>query len=157
MNANELGTYKDSDFDVRKAYLVTNIKGKHHLYSLTDNWFGKCRYYQNVWNRNYSFMDCVNDEEESCSLCREVRNSFEAYQVWRFLNLSLLIQTSRAIPLFIFHKQNWNFLRPYVRIDEAELNDLKQTDGYCAGFTDPSIRTKEEYYDLFVDGIFSWK
>lgn len=35
---------------------------------------------------------------------------------------------------------------------DAEISDLKSTGVYCAGFTDESIRAREDLYDIFVDG-----
>jgi hypothetical protein len=58
----------------------------------------------------------------------------------------------RAFPLFVWHRQNWNILRPYVKLAEQDLTDLRSAGVYVAGFTDPSVKKREELYDILVDG-----
>eukprot|EP01132_Coremiostelium_polycephalum_P004617 gene4617-5768_t len=65
--------------------------------------------------------------------------------------LASLLKVIRALPLLVFHRQNWNLLRPYVTLSDIELKDLSSTGVYCAGFTDPSIKSREDLYDLFID------
>eukprot|EP01133_Synstelium_polycarpum_P017761 gene17761-21184_t len=65
--------------------------------------------------------------------------------------LSSLQRVIRAFPLFVFHRQNWAILRPFVTVDEVELKDLASTGVYCAGFTDPTIKSRDELYDVLVD------
>ncbi|KAN0034592.1 hypothetical protein ACTFIV_001122 [Dictyostelium citrinum] len=65
--------------------------------------------------------------------------------------LSSLLKVIRALPLFVFHRQNWNILRPFVTISDLELKDLISTGVYCAGFTDSSIKSREDLYDILVD------
>ncbi|KYQ92658.1 FAM45 family protein [Tieghemostelium lacteum] len=65
--------------------------------------------------------------------------------------MSSLLKVIRAFPLLVSHRQNWNILRPYVTMSDLELKDLTTTGIYCAGFTDPSIKSHEDYYDILVD------
>ncbi|GAM19836.1 hypothetical protein SAMD00019534_030110 [Acytostelium subglobosum LB1] len=65
--------------------------------------------------------------------------------------LTSLLKVIRAIPLFVFHRQNWSLLRPFVTLDESELKDLTTAGVYVAGFTDASIKSREELYDILVD------
>ena len=54
--------------------------------------------------------------------------------------------------MFVWHRMDWNLLRPIVNMEEDELLDLKDAGSYVAGFTDPAIKLNEQYYDLLVDG-----
>jgi len=67
-------------------------------------------------------------------------------------SLPSLLKFIRALPLFVLHRQDWSLLRPFVTMEnEAEIADLKTAGVYVAGFLSPQIKTKEEFYDLFVD------
>jgi len=67
-------------------------------------------------------------------------------------SLPSLLKFIRALPLFVLHRQDWSLLRPFVTIEnEAEITDLKTTGVFVAGFLSPQIKTKEEFYDLFID------
>jgi len=65
--------------------------------------------------------------------------------------LGTLLKVIRGLPLFAWHRQSWGILRPYMSLTNTEIQDLKTAAVYCAGFTDDSIREKEELYDIFVD------
>lgn len=58
----------------------------------------------------------------------------------------------RAIPILVWHRQNWDILRPFMTLSEPELADIKAAGVYCAGFIDESARDREELYDVLVDG-----
>lgn len=59
----------------------------------------------------------------------------------------------RAVPLFVWHRSStWQQLRPLVNSESmVELAELKTSGAYIAGFTDTSVRDREDLYDLFVD------
>jgi len=65
--------------------------------------------------------------------------------------LGILLKVIRAIPLLVWHRQNWNILRPYVTLTQPEIADLTSAGVYVAGFTDPALKSKENFYDIFVD------
>jgi len=65
--------------------------------------------------------------------------------------LGLLLKLIRSFPLFVWHRQNWSILRPFMTLSDQEIADLKSVGIYCAGFKDDSIRDKEDLYDVFVD------
>lgn len=65
--------------------------------------------------------------------------------------LSILLKVIRAIPLLVWHRQNWNILRPYVTLTQPEIADMTAAGVYVAGFTDPVLKSKENLYDIFVD------
>jgi len=65
--------------------------------------------------------------------------------------LGLLLKLIRGFPLFVWHRQNWSILRPYMATSDQEIADLKSVGVYCAGFKDDSIRDREDLYDLLVD------
>jgi len=59
----------------------------------------------------------------------------------------------RATPLLVWHRNStWQSLRPLVNLESTvELADLKTSKVYIAGFTDDSVRNREDLFDLFVD------
>jgi hypothetical protein len=70
---------------------------------------------------------------------------------------------SRVAPTELVHFKTLHYTLWYnlVHIDciidvcvDAEISDLKSTGVYCVGFTDDSIRAREDLYDIFVDGEF---
>jgi len=66
--------------------------------------------------------------------------------------LSVLLRVMRGIPLLVWHRQNWNILRPYVTLSTEEIDGDLQTAGvYCAGFVDPNVKSREDLFDLLVD------
>ena len=58
----------------------------------------------------------------------------------------------RTLPLFVWHRQNWNIVYPNVDLVESELEDLATRGTYVAGFTDATVEGRSELYDLFVNG-----
>ena len=48
--------------------------------------------------------------------------------------------------------QDWKILRPQVQLTEPQIADLTATGVYVAGCTDPAIRSRDDLYDIFVDG-----
>lgn len=65
--------------------------------------------------------------------------------------LSVLLKIIRALPLFVSHRQDWDILRPFVNIDDAEIEEMKKAGVYCAGFTDNAVFSRTDLYDVFVD------
>jgi hypothetical protein len=65
--------------------------------------------------------------------------------------LVALQKVIRAIPLLVWHRQNWNILRPYVTLSQNEVSEMMASGVYVAGFTDPVLKSKENTYDLYVD------
>lgn len=65
--------------------------------------------------------------------------------------LSVLLKVIRAFPLYVSHRQDWDILRPYVNLEEQELEEMKKAGVYCAGFTDNSILSRTDLYDVYVD------
>lgn len=56
--------------------------------------------------------------------------------------------------MFVWHRQAFDVLRPYVSMNEQEISDLKSNPVYCAGFTDPQVRDRDDLYDLFLDCMY---
>ena len=59
----------------------------------------------------------------------------------------------RTLPLFVWHRQNWDIVYPQLELEETELSTLTSHGTYVAGFTDPAIEGRTDLYDLFVNGI----
>lgn len=58
----------------------------------------------------------------------------------------------RTLPLFVWHRQNWNVVYPNVDLEQPELADLCTHGTYVAGFTDASVEGRTELYDVFLNG-----
>ena len=54
----------------------------------------------------------------------------------------------------MWHRQNWSILHPYIHLEDEELEKLTANITYVAGFTDASVESKTDLYDLFVNGTF---
>eukprot|EP01097_Dermamoeba_algensis_P004397 TRINITY_DN2875_c0_g1_i1.p2 TRINITY_DN2875_c0_g1~~TRINITY_DN2875_c0_g1_i1.p2 ORF type:complete len:141 (-),score=27.67 TRINITY_DN2875_c0_g1_i1:371-793(-) len=66
-------------------------------------------------------------------------------------DLSLVLKFVRGFPLFVWHRQNWDLLRPFSQQSSSQVSELANTPVYVAGFCDPMIKTRDDLYDLFVD------
>ncbi|CAI8050713.1 DENN domain-containing protein 10 [Geodia barretti] len=53
-------------------------------------------------------------------------------------SLDSLLRTCRTIPLFVWHRQNWNVVFPQLSLEhKGEMEDLAKHSTYIAGFLDP--------------------
>ena len=66
-------------------------------------------------------------------------------------SLQNLLNVTRALPLFVVHRMNWDILYPHMDLEEEELQTLSSNATYIAGFTDSAIEGRTELYDLFVN------
>ncbi|GFO07746.1 protein fam45a-like [Plakobranchus ocellatus] len=66
-------------------------------------------------------------------------------------SLKTLLDYTRSIPAFAWHRQNWNILHPYVQLTEEEIENLQTYSHYVAGFTEAAIEGRDELYDIFVN------
>jgi hypothetical protein len=62
-----------------------------------------------------------------------------------------LLKVIRALPLLVFHRQDWNILRPYVTSSSTELEELQEAGVYVAGVVDIGVKRQANLYDLFVN------
>jgi len=106
-------------------------------------------------------------DKKSCYLATSVKDVIKMFEeeiilLWTALlmkkrviifcdKLGALLKVIRAVPLFVWHRQDWNILRPYMNITEPEIKEIKDEGIYVAGFIDPTIKRQERFYDLFVD------
>ncbi|KJE92414.1 hypothetical protein CAOG_03391 [Capsaspora owczarzaki ATCC 30864] len=65
--------------------------------------------------------------------------------------LDTLYDFVRPLPLLVWHRQNWDSLRPYVSVNDSELADLAASGNFVAGFTDENIENHSDLYDVFVN------
>lgn len=65
--------------------------------------------------------------------------------------LSTLLPVVRAAPLFVWHRQNWGLLRPFVTMTDAELADMSGCGAVVAGFTDARIKSRSDLFDILID------
>merc|ERR1712224_377978 len=66
-------------------------------------------------------------------------------------NLQLLLHVIRSFPVLVWHRRNWNILRPYIVGEGLEVDELQGAGVYCAGVLDSSFANRVDLYDLFVD------
>jgi hypothetical protein len=66
-------------------------------------------------------------------------------------NLQLLLHVIRSFPVLVWHRQNWNILRPYIVGEAFEVEELQNAGVYCAGVLDSNFGNREELFDIFVD------
>lgn len=64
---------------------------------------------------------------------------------------SELLSFIRALPLLVWHRQNWDVLHPFVTMDTMEITQLTSSTTYCAGFVDAAICGQEQLFDLLID------
>jgi hypothetical protein len=63
-----------------------------------------------------------------------------------------LAAVCRSLPVFVWHRLNWNSVFPLVHLSTAMVEDLSQvTGGYVAGFMDIAVETRSDLYDVFVN------
>mmetsp|Transcript_35484 Transcript_35484/g.55409 ORF Transcript_35484/g.55409 Transcript_35484/m.55409 type:complete len:173 (-) Transcript_35484:70-588(-) len=56
----------------------------------------------------------------------------------------------RAIPALVWHRQNWNILKPFCLNDDVSLEELASNPVFCAGFQEP-LESRQDIWDLYVD------
>lgn len=62
-----------------------------------------------------------------------------------------LLSTVRVIPQLAIHRQDWEIVRPWIHLEEEELEDITSAAHFVAGCTDDSIEAREDLYDVFVN------
>lgn len=129
-----------------------------------------CRAGGAVGCREYPNIQCPVTEEEGCRVCIQCRITAECMQVRSASgkvsfsynlfhptpSLSLPLSSThthvrRTLPLFVWHRQNWDMVYPHLDLEESELADLARHRTYVAGFTDPAVEGRTELYDLFIN------
>jgi hypothetical protein len=67
-------------------------------------------------------------------------------------NLDQLLPLVRSFPLVgTWHRQDWDVLRPYCTLSDAEMAELTASGVYVAGFLDAACKDKKDMWDLHVD------
>lgn len=65
--------------------------------------------------------------------------------------IEALLEFTRVLPAFTWHRKDWSILHPYVHLTDVELDDLKKCPGYVAGFTDPEVGNRADLFDVYVN------
>ncbi|KAG8435815.1 hypothetical protein GDO86_013672 [Hymenochirus boettgeri] len=65
--------------------------------------------------------------------------------------LEALQEFTRALPAFVWHRQDWSIVHPYVHLIQVETITLQNCTGYVAGFTDPDVSNRLDLYDVYVN------
>mmetsp|Transcript_54870 Transcript_54870/g.151262 ORF Transcript_54870/g.151262 Transcript_54870/m.151262 type:complete len:283 (-) Transcript_54870:114-962(-) len=66
-------------------------------------------------------------------------------------SMEALLPMVRVLPQLVWSRQNWQILRPFVTLAEAEIADLESSGVYVAGLLDGSVRSREDLFDVLVD------
>ncbi|CAL1267097.1 unnamed protein product [Larinioides sclopetarius] len=66
-------------------------------------------------------------------------------------NLDNLLWFVRALPAFMWHRQDWNIIYPYMQLTNTEISELLSLPSYVAGFRDAAVEGRTELYDVFVN------
>jgi len=62
-----------------------------------------------------------------------------------------VVRVVRTLPLFVWHKKDWSKTRPYVRLTDEEVADLKNVGASVAGFTDAAALSREDLFDVALN------
>jgi len=65
--------------------------------------------------------------------------------------LDTLLWFVRALPAFVWHRQDWNIIYPYMELTPSDVSELMSLSTYIAGFRDAAVEGRTELYDLFVN------
>ncbi|KAK2148735.1 hypothetical protein LSH36_486g06053 [Paralvinella palmiformis] len=62
-----------------------------------------------------------------------------------------LLTVTRSLPAFVWHRQDWAMIYPYVLFGSPEMSEMKSHSHFVAGFRDASVENRPDLYDLFVN------
>lgn len=48
----------------------------------------------------------------------------------------------RSVPAFVWHRQNWSIVHPYIELSKDEVAEIQNLNHYVAGFTDATIEAR---------------
>ncbi|GFY51952.1 DENN domain-containing protein 10 [Trichonephila inaurata madagascariensis] len=65
--------------------------------------------------------------------------------------LDSLLWFVRALPAFMWHRQDWSIIYPYMQLTNVEISELLSLQTYIAGFRDAAVEGRTELYDVFVN------
>ncbi|KAG8198303.1 hypothetical protein JTE90_021557 [Oedothorax gibbosus] len=65
--------------------------------------------------------------------------------------LDTLLWFVRSLPAFMWHRQDWNIIYPYMQLTNPEVSELSALPTYIAGFQDAAVEGRVELYDVFVN------
>jgi len=57
-------------------------------------------------------------------------------------NLVLLYAIFRSLPAFVWHRQDWAMIYPYVLFGSPEMSEMKSHSHFVAGFRDASVENR---------------
>jgi len=66
-------------------------------------------------------------------------------------SIAEVIEAVRGLPVLVWHRQDWGVLRPWVTLDAKQIEELRASGVFVAGFTDPGVRSMTDLYDLLID------
>lgn len=125
-NAGENGTFLTQDYQAKQAYATANLLGIIETFGV-----------------------------ETILLYTAVLLKKRVIVYFPLHSLPELLQFTRSLPAFVWHRQNWNIVYPFVELVDDELEHLRNSNHYVAGFSDATVETRSELYDVFVNGSTS--
>lgn len=66
-------------------------------------------------------------------------------------SIAEVIEAVRGLPVLVWHRQDWGLLRPWVTLDDQQIDELRAAGVFVAGFTDPGVRAMPDLYDVLID------
>ncbi|KAG8435817.1 hypothetical protein GDO86_013672 [Hymenochirus boettgeri] len=141
----ENGTFLCRDYDQRRAFLSSSVKGGWNPLDVVSVLPGESRLHI------FSFLVEVVSQFGMETIILYTALMLKKRIVVFHPKLEALQEFTRALPAFVWHRQDWSIVHPYVHLIQVETITLQNCTGYVAGFTDPDVSNRLDLYDVYVN------